>query len=184
MSAPPTIRARRYVSAPAGSYPPARREGRRRPVPSAEPVGFSVEDFDHEDRGPEPMLMVAADDPMPSERIVAEPPPSERASDDLHAPLSVAALPESEVGARRGGDSSRGIRPLVILSSGLVGVLLGALAGLALLAYMEPARWMERFLDPVGLWNSADDPLIRASAIMIVVGCGLIGALLPLRLRN
>ena len=190
MSARPIIRARRYVSAPAGTYPeplgPA--PSRAASAPSAvedpflgvsEPADASVED----QHGPEPLLMGSAAGGAPS-GVIVEDLGFDESADDGDLPLLSGPVDDEAPEAAAQGSSSRASGGLVILVSGLVGVVIGAIAGLALLAFMEPAQWMERFLDPIGLWTSTPDPLIRASAIMIVVGCGLIGALLPLRLRR
>ncbi|NJN64156.1 MAG: hypothetical protein HC882_04265 [Acidobacteria bacterium] len=66
----------------------------------------------------------------------------------------------------------------------MIGSVLGVAAGLALLALMDPPRWLERIVDPEALWTETTDPMARGSAIALVVGCALVGALIPLRGRS
>lgn len=188
MASPAIIRARRYVSAPAGAYPRPRVIPRARDASVPSQVEDPLEGApsrsvgpDEDEHGPEPLLMGHTAE-GPSSGVVVEDLAFEEPDDDGDLPLL--SGPVEEPGPAEEEAPSRSTRGVVILFSGLVGIVLGAMAGLALLAFMEPAQWMERFLDPIGLWTSTADPLIRTSAIMIVVGCGLIGALLPLRLRR
>lgn len=75
-------------------------------------------------------------------------------------------------------------RVAAILVGGIFGALVGVTAGLVLLALLDPPRWLERISNPEALWLETSDPLSRGSAIALVAGFTLVGALLPLRSRR
>ena len=150
------IRARRYVSAPAGTYAP--------PVPVAvEPVSGVAPPAPPAD---------AATVLAPAEQLAAM-------ADPAAAPAAPAGPTSPAPGRRR----SRGARIVAMLAGGMFGAALGVAVGAALLALQDAPRWLERISDPRALWQSADDPIVIASVGAVVAGFALIGLLWPLRHR-
>ena len=62
-----------------------------------------------------------------------------------------------------------------IIFGGLVGCVLGVIAGIVLLAFSHSAPSLSHVTDPVTLWNSIGDPLVRTAAILIAAGFALLG---------
>ncbi len=92
------------------------------------------------------------------------------------------------LGALDGDEAPRRLSPIrrvaAILGGGMVGAMVGVTAGLVLLALLDPPHWLERISNPEALWLETSDPLSRGSAIALVAGFTLVGALLPLRSRG
>ncbi|GAB4372381.1 MAG: hypothetical protein Kow0062_08680 [Acidobacteriota bacterium] len=153
------IRARRYVSAPAGLYPP--------PVP----VGGT------------PAVQAAAQAAATIEAPVADAATIRASADDLAAvgaPRTQAPAPAAVVTPATGRRSPLR-RILAMLAGGLIGGSVGVAVGAALLALQDAPRWLDRLSDPRVLWNSADDPIVIGSVAAVVAGFALIGVLWPLR---
>lgn len=102
--------------------------------------------------------------------------------------MTPAGSAEEGLAAVDGDEAPRRMSPVrrlaAILGGGMVGALVGVTAGLVLLALLDPPHWLERISNPEALWLETSDPLSRGSAIALVAGFTLVGALLPLRSRR
>jgi len=180
------IRTRRYVSAPAGSYPapkpPAPVDVRRASarVERAPAVSSSEESALNLEPMPEPPLVPASQpetrQPMPEPVVDEE--EKEASVLDFGAPSEVE--PPYEVAKNDEVTSSASVqgsrRSVTGVILGLIGgVAVGLLAGLLLLVFSLPERDYSRLGDVRGLWMSIDDPLVKASALLIAAGFLLLG---------
>lgn len=173
------VRQRRYVSAPAGAYPepvsPRERGSTAAAAVADEPAPPSVDD---DPLAPQPACSGSDLDALGT-RVAL--PAAGAAPADLPDP----GLDDDSEPAARGRRRTRS--PLAgMMLGGLLGLVLGGIAGLLLLALTEgDGTWSERLADigvvfqqisdPVGLWASVGDPLIRMSAILVAAGFLLLG---------
>ncbi len=199
------VRARRYVSAPAGSYPKPVRAG------AVAVATVTEEEFLADTEVPEAPLEFEAS-VAPAKGLAGD--PGEPASTDelaaapalgggvtepealVTAPDTLAALDapkaagESAVSAEptapgsaapdsTAEDEATQARPRRSLAGILVGTLGGAvfgmMASLVLLASSREGSLLTNLTDPVGLWNSIEDPLVQVIAIVITAGFVMLG---------
>ncbi len=150
------VRTRRYVSAPAGTYPA--------PVPAvleAEEVPASI-----------------PEDP-PARAATPGPPPVA----PISPPEAPAGTGESTPGTAEGTSREEAA---VVRSPGWGGVLLGALVGtvigvslgMILVAFFGGCEPSLAWTDPLAVWRTVTDPVIRFSGMLVAAGCALLGAAL------
>ena len=159
------IRTRRYVSVAAGKYPAPVLPGTESQVKGGA-VALAPEPA-------EPSVIDYVDDfPLPEE---AQTPDLPEAIDDVanlvEEQPAVSDLPE-EPAPRK----SKPRRPMAgILLGGLLGIVLGAVAGALLLVFSSPTPEISQAADPVLLWQSTSDPLVKTAAVLIAAGFVLLG---------
>lgn len=174
---------RRFVSAPAGTYPaPASLDAPAAPRcdddlfgSGAAPASFvdprleeSGISFGPAEFSSEAMRVAPA--AAMSEEVLFEPPAS--------SPLSMAELEPLEEPAPHFATSPG---PTALGTLGiLVGVTIGALVGIvlstAMLALYAPTDFALAILDPVALWTEIEDWKVLGGAILIAIGFGVLGA--------
>ena len=177
---------RRFLAVPAGSYPEPRRARRvagAAPSPSPALLAEEAAALPPEDPAlpaagavapaPPAGIAVPAASPalpdIPPSAVVR--PPESRSPADF-APQHLAETP------RAGAAWGR------ILVGGVAGTLFGLVAGGMLMALSGGPDGLEALSQPVKLWQSIDDPLVKASALLVAVGFVLLGAGLAGRRRN
>ena len=139
------VRARRYVSAPAGTYPA--------PVP------------------PRPAVARGQAPPFPGEEPPAAPLPEPAPAEAAHVAAPI--LPANEPAAAPARTGWGGL-----LLGMLVGAVVGSSAGLLLVAFFGGCEPSLAWTDPLAVWRTVSDPVIRFSGILVAVGCALLGAAL------
>jgi len=151
---PRVIRARRYVSAPPGTYPapvPAVPETEGAAAPAAE-VPASPAD--------EPAVPTAAAAPVPGPAAAEAAP----------------RVPEPDPGEEAGLARSPGWGG--VLLGTLVGAVVGLSLGMILVAFFGGCEPSLAWTDPLAVWRTVTDPVIRFSGILVATGCALLGAAL------
>ena len=149
------IRTRRYVSAPAGAYPA--------PVPAV---------LDAEDGGPVP----GEEKALP--RVLDATPPASPAppvEEPLGAEIPSGAA-ERTPREEPGGERSPGWGG--VLLGTLVGGVVGVSLGMILVAFFGGCEPSLAWTDPLAVWHTVTDPVIRFSGVLVAAGCALLGAAL------
>ena len=171
------LRQRRYVSAPAGSYPEPVPPREQRSAGAVAAVGVADE------------AAAAPPDEAPLASQAARSGPGlEAIGTPVALPSAHFPDPEMEDDSKTATRGRRRARsPLAgMMLGGLLGLALGVLAGLLLLALTEgDGTWSQRLADfgvlyqqisdPAGLWAAVGDPLIRMSAVLVAAGFLLLG---------
>lgn len=183
------VRLRRYVSAPAGTYPapiPAsggHEAAEQTPAwenePSIELSSMNAAPLADLDSAPVlpgnvPESAESVRLPTDAAPVLPGPPEEVAQSPGSLAPTAAAlsganAAPEP---ARTGGSGYLG----GILVGVGAGMVLGAAAALILLAISTSEFSVDALMHPVALWQSIVDPLVKASAILVAGGFVLLGA--------
>ena len=176
-----TVKTRKFIAAPKGKYPPPLRVQRHVTDPASSA------------RVAQPATALPADDPqLPDATSPSTPaaPPLGLAVPDAGPALPEASAatvaPAAELEAAvaesapqlSGGAVRSGVGWGRILIGGLAGTVFGLAAGSLLLALSggAEAEGMKALYQPVTLWQSIDDPLVKASALLVAVGFVLLGA--------
>ncbi|MDQ7006266.1 MAG: hypothetical protein Q9Q40_03465 [Acidobacteriota bacterium] len=179
------VKTRRFLAVPKGSYP----EPLRVQVQACDPSPLSAPPAEEALSPPadEPALPVASppvspEAAPPAEIAVPEAGPALPEAPPVLAPdPPPAADPAPQMAAeevRPGAARGR------ILVGGMAGALFGLAAGGMLLALSGGADGLEALSQPLELWNAVEDPLVKASALLVAVGFILLGAGLAGRRRG
>ncbi len=155
------IRSTRFVSAAAGTYPAPR------PVTAA---GAAVREAPELDSLKTPEFAPEEDAVRSSG---GESLASTGSADALQASNAPALVEELLIEQAPQGGQKTSV--LAVLVGILCGAVLGVVASLLLLVFSLPDRDLGRLADPVDLWLSIDDPLVKTSALLIMAGFVLLG---------
>ena len=153
------IRARRYVSAPAGCYPA--------PVPP---------------RPPEEQVAAPGEPEVPTGGVGAGGPGTTEvaAAGAAAAPMeAVPGPPAVPVPRREGAGSGPGWGGLLLGAA--VGAVIGVSLGLILVAFFGGCEPSLAWTDPLAVWDTVTDPVLRFSGLLVATGCTLLGAALGAR---
>lgn len=174
---------RRFVSAPAGTYPA--------PAPLDAPAVPRIED-DLFGSSAEPASFV---DPLFDESGISFAPAAASSEAVLAAPSAAtfeegpfeqfasSAFSTSEpepieapvpFRSRIPGPTARGT--LGILVGATIGALVGIVLSTAMLALYAPTDFAQAILDPVSLWTEIEDWKVLAGAVLIAIGFAVLGA--------
>lgn len=106
------------------------------------------------------------------------------ASPTVDDPFSLEAVSATPTSKSSSGSTGRATRLLAMLLGGVFGAAIGASIGLFIMAYSLPGDPWAHLLDPVKLWSSVSDPVIKISALFVTAGCFVLGLALCARRRR
>jgi len=183
------VRLRRYVSAPADTYPPpipvSEQRGDVEPAPAWEnepSIDLSsltpppLPDLDSAPVLPGNDLGPADSVPLPADAAPSLPGPIEGLAESSGEPAVSTVRPSGgSTALEPAGAGASGYLGGILAGVG-AGAILGAAAALILLAISSSEFSVEALMRPVALWQSIADPLVKASAILVAGGFVLLGA--------